>query len=145
MHEMLELLFATLRRPSEVDVLEDELNKKGVALAGSEIALLGLSYKSNVSDLRESPAFEIEHALKERGATVRTFDPTSIERSSAGSLGEALSGASAAVVATAHDEFAELTPSRFAERGVGVVVDGRNCLDKSLFRESGVAYRGIGR
>jgi nucleotide sugar dehydrogenase len=128
-----------------VDVLENELKKKGMALAGAEIALLGLSYKSNVSDLRESPAFEIEHELRERGAAVRTFDPTSVERSSAGSLDEALSGASAAVVATAHDEFAGLTPSRFAEHGVGVVVDGRNCLDKSLFRESGVAYRGIGR
>jgi nucleotide sugar dehydrogenase len=128
-----------------VDMLEEELEKKGAALAGSNVALLGLSYKSNVSDLRESPALEIEHELEGRGAVVRTFDPTSPERSSARSLNEALSGAHAAIVATAHDEFARLTPSQFIECGVSVVVDGRNCLDKKRFKESAVAYRGIGR
>jgi UDP-N-acetyl-D-mannosaminuronate dehydrogenase len=126
-------------------MLEEELEKKGAALAGSNVALLGLSYKSNVSDLRESPALEIEHELEGRGAVVRTFDPTSPERSSARSLNEALSGAHAAIVATAHDEFARLTPSQFIECGVSVVVDGRNCLDKKRFKESAVAYRGIGR
>jgi nucleotide sugar dehydrogenase len=128
-----------------VQILEDELQKKNKALAGATVALLGLSYKANVSDLRESPALEIAHALRERGAQVRTFDPTSIERSSAKTLAEAVVGADAAIVATAHTEFVALTPAFFVSHNVGIVIDGRNCLDKQLFMQSPVAYRGIGR
>jgi nucleotide sugar dehydrogenase len=128
-----------------VAMLEDELNKKELSLNGSTIALLGLSYKANVSDLRESPAFEIEKILKEKGAVVRTFDPTSLEQSSAKTLREALDRADAAVIATAHDLFKSLTPSSFLAHDVRIVVDGRNCLNNERFARSAVAYRGIGR
>jgi UDP-N-acetyl-D-mannosaminuronate dehydrogenase len=126
-------------------MLEEELNKKELSLGGSTIALLGLSYKANVSDLRESPAFEIERILKEKGAVVRTFDPTSLGQSSVKTMREALDRADAVVIATAHDLFRGLTPSSFLAHNVRIVIDGRNCLDNERFSRSAVAYRGIGR
>ena len=128
-----------------VDMVEEELAKQGGSLKGATVALLGLSYKSNISDVRESPSFEIEDVLKERGADVRAYDPYVRERSNVKTLSEALSGARAAIVATGHKDFMTIPPHRFKEYGVQVVVDGRNCLDKEALVEAGLAYRGIGR
>lgn len=51
------------------------LNMEGLALSRSRILLLGLAYKKNVSDTRESPALEIARLLKNRGAEVSAYDP----------------------------------------------------------------------
>lgn len=128
-----------------VALLEEELKKKERPIEGARVALLGLSYKPDISDLRESPSFDIERILKARGATVRAFDPFARRSGDAETLEEALSGADAALVATAHRAFKALPPEYFLGRGVDVVVDGRNCLPQERFAASGVAYRGIGR
>lgn len=128
-----------------VDVLEREIEGAGATLAGTDIALLGLAYKRDVPDLRESPALSIRAELEERGARVRAYDPLAVSESSAASLAEALAGARAAVIATDHTAFRALTPETFLAHGVRILVDGRNCLDKEAFRASGMAYRGIGR
>lgn len=128
-----------------IGLLREELHKKGRRIGSSKIALLGLSYKSDVSDLRESPALEIRERLLKEGAEVRTFDPFSLELSTAKSIREALADADAAFIATAHKEFRELKPSEFKKNKVGIVIDGRNCLPKESFIASGIAYRGIGR
>jgi UDP-N-acetyl-D-mannosaminuronate dehydrogenase len=49
------------------------------------------------------------------------------------------------VVATAHKEFVALSPKVFVKNGVGVVVDGRNCLEKDAYLKAGIHFRGIGR
>jgi len=128
-----------------VSLAEEKLRTLGLKLKGSTVALLGLSYKADVSDLRESPSFKIEHILERAGAQVRTFDEHAQDRSSARSLAEALTGADAAIIATAHSEFAALPPSTFISHGVRVVVDGRNCLSKEKYLRAGILYRGIGR
>ncbi|MDB5225102.1 MAG: nucleotide sugar dehydrogenase [Candidatus Adlerbacteria bacterium] len=128
-----------------VSLVETGLHSLGRTLSNSSVALLGLSYKANVSDLRESPSFEIKELLESKGARVRTFDEHAPDRSTTHSLAEALDGADAAIVATAHAEFAGLPPSVFASRGVRVVVDGRNCLQKEQYLRAGILYRGIGR
>jgi UDP-N-acetyl-D-glucosamine dehydrogenase len=128
-----------------VSLVEAGLRSLGRKLKGSSVALLGLSYKADVSDLRESPSFEIRELLERKGARVRAFDEHAPGRSTAHSLAEALDGADAAIVATAHAEFAGLPPSVFASRGVRVVVDGRNCLPKEEYLRAGILYRGIGR
>jgi UDP-N-acetyl-D-glucosamine dehydrogenase len=53
----------------------DVLNERGQSLKGSTILILGVSYKRDVNDARESPAIEIFHELTKRGATVRYHDP----------------------------------------------------------------------
>lgn len=128
-----------------VRLLEEALHGQDLPLKGTEVALLGLAYKRDVPDLRESPALVIRDALAQAGAKVRTFDPNILGVSSAKSLREALEGAAAVVIATDHALIRELTCATLRQFGVKVVVDGRNCLDRDSFEGSGIAYRGIGR
>lgn len=58
-----------------VERVQDELNRQGKALQGSTICLMGVTYKRNVSDLRETPATPITRLLRNRGAEVIFFDP----------------------------------------------------------------------
>lgn len=128
-----------------VELLERVLEKQGVALLGTKVAVLGLAYKPNVDDTRESPAWKIIARLKELGAEPVVYDPYVIFGQSVGSIEEAVTGAQGVIIATGHREFLELEGSFFAGHGVRAVVDGRNCLSKEKFISSGVAYAGIGR
>ena len=128
-----------------VEQIDAALNERKIALKGSEIAVLGLAYKPNIDDCRESPTFEIIHLLQQKGANVRSFDPYVLERSSAKTLETALRGTQAVVVTTAHREFVALTPQDLAHYAIRIVVDGRNCLPKDDFKAAGFVYRGIGR
>jgi UDP-N-acetyl-D-glucosamine dehydrogenase len=53
----------------------DSLNDDGKALRGSQVLVLGVAYKRDIDDLRESPALEIMHMLEEKGAEVSYHDP----------------------------------------------------------------------
>ena len=129
-----------------VDALVDLLRPKNGDLSGVPIALLGLSYKRDVPDIRESPAMVILAELAKRGASVRTFDPFITDRSTAKSLDEALTGAMAVIVATDHSVFrSALTPELFRRKKIAAVVDGRNFLPKEEFVAAGIRFRGIGR
>jgi UDP-N-acetyl-D-glucosamine dehydrogenase len=129
--------------PSYVlELLEEVLDQP---LTDVSIALLGLSYKSDVPDLRESPALVIRELLVEKGAQVRSYDPLLPGESNVPTMEAALTGADAALIATDHSAFSTLGPGTFEACGVKAVVDGRNCLDKAAFIAAGIAYRGIGR
>ena len=54
---------------------QDQLNEQGLALRGSRVLLLGVSYKPDIADTRETPAREIAHRLQGLGATVSYYDP----------------------------------------------------------------------
>ncbi len=110
-----------------------------------EVALLGLAYKGNIDDDRESPSYEIIEELQRWGIKLRTYDPHLPRKSSVASLDKALQGAAAVLFITAHDEFKKLTPSRLVKYGAKVVVDGRNMLDKQAVQDAGLVYKGIGR
>ncbi len=114
-------------------------------LRGVRVALLGLAYKRDIDDIRESPALDIREILQEEGAIVVAYDPHVPARSSVGSLREALERAEAVLVATDHTVFRDLALEDFAGTPVRVVVDGRNCLPLERFVSSGILYRGIGR
>ncbi|MFI4921712.1 MAG: nucleotide sugar dehydrogenase, partial [Gammaproteobacteria bacterium] len=58
-----------------VDKTVAALNERGKALKGSRVLVLGIAYKKNVDDTRESPAVEIMHLLEQRGAKVAYSDP----------------------------------------------------------------------
>lgn len=84
----------------------ETLNKAGVATSNAEIAILGVSYKPDVGDLRESPALEIMEQLRELGATLSYHDPHVASLSAFGlesePLDEILARADLAVIVTAH-------------------------------------------
>jgi nucleotide sugar dehydrogenase len=128
-----------------VDLLEGTL-PTGRTLEGYKVALLGLSYKANVGDDRESPAYQIRRILQEAGVDLQTFDPY-IKTSTAVSLDEALAHADAVVIATGHNEFKELSAESLKRHGVVTVVDGRNVLaaSRQQLLDQGINYIGIGR
>lgn len=128
-----------------VERLQDGLNEIQKSLKGSVVAVLGLSYKANIDDCRESPSFEIIKHLQDKGVEVRTFDPYVLDKSSHDSMDSVLAGADAVIVATAHQEFKAFNPSEYTQKGIKVVVDGRNCLNRDSYLASGIVYRGIGK
>lgn len=121
------------------------LNEKKQAINGAKVAVLGLAYKADIDDSRESPSYEIIKNLGEYGAKTISYDPYVLRDSTAKSLEEAVNGADAVIIATNHKEFKELKPEFFQKHGVKVVVDGKNCLPKEDFIKSGIVYKGIGR
>lgn len=127
-----------------VDRLAYLLNKVKLPVNGTRIALLGLSYKPDIADLRNSPSFEIKKLLEKLGADLVTYDPHT--DADVPDMKSALDGAQAVLVATAHQEFVKELPRQLAakESMVKVVVDGRNCLDQSQLPEQ-LLYCGIGR
>lgn len=95
-----------------VQKVQDALNDAGKPVRGSRILVLGVAYKKNVSDLRESPALDIIHLLEEKGAQVTYHDPhvpsfryEGMEMVSVDDLEAALASADCVVVATDHDDY----------------------------------------
>jgi len=128
-----------------VELLQDALNEINVPLKGAKVALLGISYKANVDDVRESPSLKIIELLQEHQADFKVFDPHILSKSTVQTLEEALEGAVAIILATDHNEFKSIDPQTFKNKNIKVIVDGKNCLDKDKLRELGIIYEGIGR
>ena len=128
-----------------VEMLERELESKNLPTGKGKIAILGVSYKANIDDTRESPSFVIYQELMEKGYEPVMFDPYTKGEHVKKTIEETLDGAIGAIVATGHKEFVDLLPEFFIEHGVKAVIDGRNCLNKKMFESSELAYSGIGR
>lgn len=127
-----------------VDKLEQALiEKTSRSLDGANVAVLGLSYKANVADDRESPAYTVIKALKDRGAHVTAYDPYILDKSDVQTLDEALSGQNAAIIVTAHQEFLSMTPEQLKD--ISVIFDGRGALKQhaTMSSATGVLYSGI--
>jgi nucleotide sugar dehydrogenase len=114
------------------------LNKIKMPINGTKIGLLGLSYKANIGDLRESPALEIKKELESLGADLYIHDPY-VEWTK--SLGEVLENCEAVLVATNHSKFIKIEDWK----KIKIIIDGRNCLDKDKIKNEGIIYSGIGR
>ena len=128
-----------------IELLQDALNEVKMPMNGTTVGVLGLSYKANVADLRESPVKELVKLLKENKVNVLVFDPHVKERSNVKSLSELFKKSDAILLATDHDEFKKINSDDFKKNGIKVVIDGKNCLDKNGIKKLGIVYKGIGR
>lgn len=128
-----------------VELLVRALNQRHRSLAGATVGVLGVAYKANIDDVRESPAFKILHRLAEFGAKPVVYDPYVPRHSTVGSLAELLKNVSALILVTDHAPFRRLTAGRVKANGIDVVVDGKNALNAAAFRRAGITYKGIGR
>ena len=128
-----------------VELMQDALNKLKLPLNGTVVGVMGISYKANVADLRESPSLKIIKYLKKHGAEVITFDPHVLDDSTEKSLEEFLKKATAVIVATNHKEFERMDAELFKQNGILAIVDGKNCIDPEAIRKLGIIYKGIGR
>ena len=122
----------------------------GGSVRGRVVAVLGLAFKPNTDDTRESPAGDVVAALLRDGAQVRVFDPVAASAppgaAAAESAEAAMAGADALVVATEWSEFRGLDPARIARLlRRPVVVDLRNVWTPREMRAAGLHYFGVGR
>jgi UDPglucose 6-dehydrogenase len=123
-----------------------DLLEKHVDLEGARIAVLGLAFKPQTDDIRNSRAIPAIENLQERGADVVAYDPVAIdpmrerfpEIEYADSAADALADADGTVVVTDWDEFAALDEEFDAMKN-GVVVDGRRIIQ----RRDGIIYEGL--
>jgi nucleotide sugar dehydrogenase len=128
-----------------IELLQDALNEVKMPLNGTTIGVLGLSYKANVADLRETPVKTLLKLLKENKANVLIFDPFIPEKSTVKSLAELFKKSDAILLATDHNEFKKIKAEDLKKHGIKVVIDGKNCLDKKEIKKHGIVYKGIGR
>ncbi|MBI2655707.1 nucleotide sugar dehydrogenase [Candidatus Woesearchaeota archaeon] len=128
-----------------VELLENELKKIKKSVKGAKVGVLGLAYKGNVDDIRESPAFEVINILNTKGADVFIFDPHVKAGSNVKDLDELLNKSDYLVLVTDHREFKSVDLEKLKKHKILVVIDGRNCLDKEKIKSMGIAYHGIGR
>ena len=142
------------------DARKDSMAGRVTAACGGEVrglrvAVLGLAFKPETDDMRESPALPLVQGLVSRGALVTAFDPEAMDVAKpllpgsvtyAGDAVQALTGADVLVLITEWNEFRALAPNRLKELMRGkVVVDLRNVFDPDALREAGFSYHGIGR
>ena len=120
------------------------------ALDGKTIAALGLAYKPNVDDLRESPAIRVVHLLQQAGAHVNAFEPfapnaTLKDVHNVPDLAEALDGADAVVLLVPHDELKSMDAELVAASMPGrVVVDAVNGWDAETWQQAGFTLTRLG-
>ena len=126
-------------------------------LRGKRLAALGLAYKGDTDDIRESPAVDIIRKLLKAGATVTAYDPAAIERakevlppsrnlSYVGDLYEAAKDADAVVILTDWKEFSAIDLARLKQAlRFPVVIDGRNLYKPQQMLDHGFTYVSVGR
>ncbi|HEY3382173.1 MAG TPA: nucleotide sugar dehydrogenase [Vicinamibacterales bacterium] len=117
-----------------VDKTVAALNQDGHSINGAKVLVLGLSYKEDIDDDRESPSYEIIELLRERGARVEYCDPFfpvarrgrkhDIQLKSVPCTAEAFGGYDAVVLSTGHKQFKD--PALYAD--ARLVVDTRNAV-----------------
>ncbi|MDP3184322.1 MAG: nucleotide sugar dehydrogenase, partial [Anaerolineales bacterium] len=112
-------------------------------LKGKKIAALGLSYKPDVDDLRESPAIEVVHLLQKEGATVACYEPFKPDADLPGltlapSLEAALAGAEAVLLFVNHTQFRSLDPVKVAAlTEARLAIDTVNGWNAAQWQEAG--------
>jgi len=126
----------------------------GGELRGKTVAVLGLTFKPNTDDMRESPSIPLITALQDMGAKVRAYDPTGMEQAKS-LLGnvtfckdayDCAEGASALVIVTEWEQFRALDFVRLKTlMQRPVLVDLRNIYRPSEVARHGFAYEGVGR
>ena len=150
---LIESVIATnVERPAR---LSRRILSQAGLMRGDAVALLGVAFKANTDDVRESPSLEIARQLTKAGIRVHVHDPQAMPNARR-VLGhevdwfdnpmDALSGVDAAVVATEWDDYRLLDLRRAAECMCGRhLFDFRNLLDPAKARHAGLVYHSIGR
>ncbi|HSY14604.1 MAG TPA: UDP-glucose/GDP-mannose dehydrogenase family protein [Jatrophihabitantaceae bacterium] len=123
-------------------------------LAGVRVAVLGAAFKPNSDDIRDSPALDVALTVQRAGAAVRVYDPQAMDNARrdyptlayATSAVDAARDADVVLHLTEWAEFREMHPSVLTDVvGQLRIVDGRNALDRELWRAEGWTYRALGR
>ena len=125
------------------------------SVEGQKIAILGLAFKPETDDMRDSPAIDIIQNLLGECAAIHAYDPAAMSEAKSvlsdevqyhDSAASCISGADAVVIVTEWNEFRALTPASYVNAlAQPILIDLRNIYDPSEMREAGISYSSIGR
>lgn len=130
------------------------IHAMGGHISDKTIACLGVTFKANTDDMRDSPSLDIIPALRAHGAKIKIYDPIGMENARiyldnydfCATQEEALSGASAAVILTEWNEFRGLSPETLEKHMTSpLLIDLRNIFEPSDFNDTNVCYVSLGR
>jgi UDPglucose 6-dehydrogenase len=139
------------RRQHVVDLTVDMLGGQAFQ---KRVAVLGLAFKPDSDDIRDSPALDIAVQLNGLGAIVTATDPHAIPNAQAkhpqlrfvNSLAEAVQDADIVLLLTEWEQYRNMLPEDLAPSVAGKkIIDGRNVLDPSRWRNAGWEHRSMGR
>lgn len=136
------------------DAMIPKIEKLVGDLSGKKIGVLGLSFKPETDDMRESPAIEIIHSMIAKGAQVRAFDPVAMDEAKHYISGlsyaedeyDAIKDADALVIVTEWNQFRALDMEKVKSLlKAPKIADLRNIYEPSDMRAMGFEYVGVGR
>ena len=126
-------------------------------LRGKRLAVLGLAFKGETDDVRESPAIDLIEMLLNEGCCIEVYDPAAMNRAQAElpasstmryakSIEDAAKDADALLILTDWSEFARLDLNRLTQlMRYPIIIDGRNLYDPQVMIEHGFTYLSVGR
>ncbi|MEH7013232.1 UDP-glucose/GDP-mannose dehydrogenase family protein [Neobacillus niacini] len=137
------------------DVLVEKAKQRFGSLNNRKAAILGLSFKPNTDDIRESPALRMVSVLLEEGVNITAFDPVSIEHAKkqfgdninySSSIEDALLNAEMAFIITDWDDIKNFPLSQYEKlMKTPILFDGRNCYSLEEVSRFSIEYFSIGR
>jgi UDPglucose 6-dehydrogenase len=137
------------------DVLIKKAKQRFGSLQNKKAAILGLSFKPNTDDIRDSPALRIINMLLDEGVQITAYDPVSIENAKkifgddiyySSSIEDSLLNAEMAFIVTEWDEIKNVPLSKYKELMTSpVLFDGRNCYSLEEVSQYPIEYYSIGR
>ena len=134
-----------------IELTLDAFKESGISLEGSDILILGISYKPDVKDIQLTPAEHIIKKLKALGTNIHIYDPYFSSTKQFGinvleSISpELLEKMNAAIIVTAHEEFTKIDISKFTKMKTPILIDTRGIVDPTDAQNSRLIFRGLGR
>ena len=142
---------------TQKDIFFNKVRSALWTLRGKKIAALGLAFKGDTDDIRESPAIDVIRRLLDAGSTITAYDPAAMERSKAAlpptdkmryadNLYDAAKDADAVLILTDWKEFAAIDLVKLSQAvRFPIVIDGRNLFNPQQMLDNGFTYVSVGR
>jgi UDP-N-acetyl-D-mannosaminuronic acid dehydrogenase len=130
------------------DMTGEALAEHKKKLKGAKVAILGMAFKENSDDTRNTPSAALYYEFEKRGAKPVLHDPIvkRFETAFTSDLDKAVTGADAVVLVTEHKEYQRIDLNALRKKvALPVLIDGRNVFDAKTARNAGFTYRGVGK
>ncbi len=138
----------------KIDMADKIIFTLGKNYCNIKVSILGLAFKPETDDMRESPCLDIIPKLLEKNIQISAFDPVAMDEAKkllkdiqfADSIEDCINNSDALVILTEWNEFRSLSPERLKKHMKGnILIDLRNALNQDSFRESGFNLIQVGR
>jgi len=138
----------------KIDMAEKIISILGKDYNNRKVSILGLAFKPETDDMRESPCLDIIPKLQEKNIQISAFDPVAMDEAKkllkniqfSDSIEDCIKGSDALVILTEWNEFRSLSPQRLKKNMKGnILIDLRNALNPDSFRKSGFTLIQVGR